>query len=884
VSEGRLLRVAEHWFRALLLLYPADFRDEMGEAVVETYCDRARDALLHRGITAWMGVLMSALIDSARNGPGERVQPAASWRRGGNWGRDVELSVRRLVRAPLFSLLMVGTLTVGLGAFAVVYTVVHRVLIAPLPYERPEDLYMVWRDYTWVPFRGGWASGPDVAELQRAGGAIQDAAGMSRGLATITGEGGEPFEAALMTTTPNLFDLLGVRPAVGRVFLPEETGPDRPAVTVLTYALWQRLGGDASILGSDIRINGNPFTVIGVMPRDFSFVRNASLGAAQNVDLFASFLGVLAEQNPGGGSYAALIRARPGTSPEGVESAVAAVGRVVDERDFESRGLALYPVNLKADLIEPVRPAMIVLGLAAVFLVLVLLVNLATLLLARAAAREQEFAVSRALGANRIALVRATLLEGGLLGLLGGIGGALVAVWGTRLLVSLAPRDLPRLDAIGMSWSIAATVVAIGTLVGLLAAVLPASWALSTPLSSLLGTMRMRGGSSGRMRRGMVVVQVALSLVLLTAGALVVRSFEQLLRAQPGFDGTGVLTLRVPVPAARYPEDAAVRELHGRLQAGFAALPGVTAVGATSALPLSARANQTWIQLPGAPGNTGVEEHDNPMVDYYWVRPGYFEALGIRVLEGSTFTEDAGTAAGVVIDRLLATQFFPDGSAIGNTIPFSGDTLRIIGVVDHPRMYDIHQDDRPQIYLRSGEDTPYSLSWVLRASRAPAGLANEARAVVRQADPELAVSELLTMDQITDQSLSQQRITAVLVAGFSLGALLLAAMGLFGVVSGAVTRRRHELAVRLALGANHRKLVGMVMLEGAVLVALGVLIGVPGVYAAGRAISGALVGVSASDPLTLLLVGLGLAVVAMAACFIPARRVVGIAPAQALRE
>jgi putative ABC transport system permease protein len=884
MSEDRLLAIAERWCRALLRLYPSDFRDEMGDGLVETYRDQARGGVRKRGTTAWMGVLMRALGDAVRNGPGERAQPAAAWRRGGNWGRDMELSMRRLVRSPVFSLMMLGTLTVGLGAFAVVYTVVHRVLIAPLPYERPEDLYMVWRDYTWVPFRGGWAAGPDIAALQQAGGVIENAAGLWRGRTTLSLDGGgEPFEAALMTTTPNLFDLLGVRPILGRTFAPDETGPGRPALTVLTYELWQRLGGDPAILGTEVRMNGTPFTVIGVMGRDFRFVRNASLGAAQHADLYTSFLGVMAELSPGSGSYGALIRARAGTSEQAVEEAVAAVGRMVDERDFDSRGLALYPVNLKADLIAPVRQALVVLGLAAVFLVLVLLVNLGTLLLARAAAREQEFAVSRALGANRVALVRATLLEGGLLGMAGGACGALLAVWGTRLLVSMAPLDLPRREAITMTWSTGATVIGVGALLGLLAAALPATWAVRSPLSSLLGSMRMRGGgSSGRMRRGMVVVQVALSLVLLTAGALVVRSFDQLLRAQPGFDPTGVLTLRVPVPQQRYTEFEAANELHERLHAALAALPGVTAAGAAGGLPLGAGMNQTWITLPGAPGNTGVEEHDVPMIDYTWVRPGYFEAMGIRVVAGEAFTDMGSGANEAVVDRQLAMTFFPDGTAVGGTLALQGDTLRIIGVVEHARAYDIHRDDRPQVYLRN--NSLWSLSWVLRTNRSPAALANEVRSVVRSIDPELAVAELRPMADIADQSLSQQRITAVLVAGFALGALLLAGMGLFGVVSGSVTRRRHELAVRLALGADHRRLIGMVMAEGAVLVLLGALIGVPGVYAAGRAISGTLVGVSASDPLTLLLVALGLGVVAMAACFIPARRVVKIAPGQALRQ
>jgi putative ABC transport system permease protein len=882
--------LSQRWFRLMLRFYPQDFRDEMGDDLVETYLDRARAAHAKSGPLAVAGVWFSALIDSARNGPGERARPAAGWRRGGNWGRDAELAVRRLVRAPVFALTMIATLTVGLGAFAVVYTVFDRVLVAPLPYEDPDDLYFVWRDYTWFNFGRGWVAGPDVAALREEGSVIMDAAGVQRTFVTLTGAGGgEPMEVPSMTTSPNLFELLGVRPLLGRTFAPEETGPDRPTVAVLTHRLWQRLGADPGLVGTEIRINGNPWTVIGVMPEDFRFVRNASLGAPQPADIFVPWLTPFAEMNPGGGSLATVIRVRPGTSPERVEAAVAAVGRMLDERDHDSRGLRLYPTPAKADLIAPVRPAITVLAIAGAFLLLVLLVNLGTLLLARAAHREQEYAVSRALGANQFAVVRATLLEAGLLGLLGGIGGAVAAVWGTRALVALAPADLPRLETIAMDLRIGMIVVALGALIGLLGGIAPALWAVRTDLATLMGSTRVRGGGGRvRMRRAMVVVQVALSVVLLTAGALVVRSFEGLLRTQPGFEVDGTLTLRVPVPAARYPEPEDVQNLHARLHEALAALPGVTTVGAGWTIPVSAGMSQTSIRWPGAPGNTGDDEHDNPMIDWLAVRPGWFEALGVPVLQGEVFREAADAPADVVIDESLARQFFPDGTAVGAMLPFMGEERRVIGVVGHVRLEDVHQDGRGQVFVRNvGSAAGNSLSWVIRSPRATSSagtLASEARAAVRRVDPELAVSDVRTMREVVDAALSQQRLTAVLIGGFSIGALLLAAMGLYGVVAGAVTKRRHELAVRLALGASHGGVLRLVMREGAVLVAFGLLLGVPGVLFAGRLLQGILVDVSAYDAATLAAVGAGLWLVAMLACWVPARRVLGIEPAKALRQ
>ena len=891
--EGRWLAASERWLRLTLRLYPGDFRDEMGEALVETYRDRCRDALRAGGPIALGGVWLRALGDSLRNGLGERLRPAVAWRRSGNWGRDTERAVRRLVRAPLFTASMVGTLTVGLGAFAVVYAVVDKVLIEPLPYEKPDDLYFVWRNYGWFDLKRGWLGGTDVLALQEAGGVIEGAAALLRSGATLStarrdGEAGDPEEISVIATSPNLFSLLGVRPILGRGFAPNEEGPDGTDVVVLSHDLWQRrFGGDRGVVGREIRLNGSPATVIGVMGPDFHFVRHSSLGAPQPADAYAPLARHLKDTKPGAGSYAGLVRARPGTTPGQLAAAVNAVGLMVDRRDFEGRGLRLWPIGLRQDLVADVRPALVVLGAAGTLLVLVLAINMANLLLVRAAQRDQEFAILRALGANPAALLRATLLEAGMLGLLGGACGALVAWWGTRALVALAPTDLPRRESIAVDSQVAAVVLAVGTTLGLLAGTAPAIWTTRNRLSSMLREAAVRGGGGhGAMRRTMVVAQVALSLVLLTAGGLVARSFEGLLRARPGFEAAGVLTLRVPAIRARYPNDTAISDLHGRMQRELSAIPGVRSVGGVSALPLTADASQSTFAFPGAPGNTGDRDHDRPLIDYMSVRGRYFETLGIRILAGRGFSEGAERAAlrEVLIDRQIAEQFFPAGSPLGYRLPIGDDTATVVGVVEHARMYDVHKDGRPQMYFRDEFDTDRSLSFALRTDRDPESLAGEVRDAVHRIDPQLATADVRTMEQIVNDRLRQSRVSAVLLAGFSLGALLLAAMGLYGVVAGSVNRRRHEMAVRLALGAGERRVVGLVVREGAVLVVLGLLLGAPGIYLAGRAIGGVLVGVSPFDPLTLCAVASGLAVVALVACWVPARRVAGIDPARSLRE
>ena len=429
-------------------------------------------------------------------------------------------------------------------------------------------------------------------------------------------------------------------------------------------------------------------------------------------------------------------------------------------------------------------------------------------------------------------------------------------------------------------------------LLGLLAATVPATWAARASLSSMLASSAVRGGGGqGRMRRGLVVAEVALSFVLLSAGGLVVRSFDRLLAADPGFRPEGVLTLRVPMPPDLFPETTDALALQDRIEDALAALPGVTDVSAADALPLTASAGQETIAIPGAPGNTGEADRDVALVDVIGVRAGYVEIMAIRILAGRTFDKvRPDDVREVLIDGLLARQFFPTGSPLGAKITFNGESLTIVGVVKQARLYNVHQDGRPQVFVRAEDWTEVSggarrsPSFVLRTSREPHRLIPEARTVIRRVDSRLTLADVRTMDEIVVDALRQQRVSAVLVAGFALGALLLAAMGLFGVISGSVTRRRHELALRLALGADYRRVLRFVLSEGVRLMGLGMLIGVPGIYAAGGLLRGLLVGVSPSDPLTLLTVALGLTLVGMAACYVPARRVLRLEPAQALRQ
>jgi len=801
---------------------------------------------------------------------------------------DFRISARRLFRSPAFVTTTVGTLTLGLGLFAVVYTMFDKVLIEPMPYKDPDNLYFVWRELG--PTRNHVSlPGADILELQKAGGVIESAVALQPFLGGVFSlrEGIDPIEISVTVTSPGLFEMLGVTPMLGRSFLSDDAGPGRPFTIVLTHGLWSLLGADPQILGRVVSFNGRPHTVIGVLPPDFRFVRNASEGPAQRPDAYTNLRVNLTDPSPNQTDYSALIRAQRGTPPQTVAAAVEAVGRIINERDFGGRGLKLYPVGLKADLVTRVRPALLVLGAAGAVLALMLMVNLASILLARAAQREQEFAVSRALGANSGALMRGTLIEGGLLGLMGGTLGTLFAIWGTRVLVTLAPLDLPRREEIAVGLDTSIVVVAIGTLLGLLAAAVPALWAAHTPLSSLLAGSAVRGGGGGHgiMRRGMIVAQVALSLVLLSSGALVVRSLEQLLRADPGFNPEGLFTVLVRTPPIFFPQNSDVTTFQNRVTSALSSLPGVTAASATSALPftVSPTLGQVPIRVPGAPGNTGDAERDTVMTDVIRARAGYVEAMGMRIVSGRSFEEARpANMLEAMIDTTLARRLFPGANAVGMQVPFGNGQATVVGVVEQARLYDLYQDGRPQIYFRAEDCCIRPLFYVMRTARPPESLLPEVYAAIRQIDPRVAVGEARSMDEIVGNALRQQRTSATLITAFAVGALLLAAMGLFGVVSGSVTRRSHELAVRMALGADPRSALRLVLREGVLLVGIGILIGLPVVLAAGSLIRTVLVGVSPSDPFTLAAVALLLVVVTLVTCYVPARRVLKIDPAQLL--
>ncbi len=804
--------------------------------------------------------------------------------------RELRSALRRLARAPVFTVVSVLTLGVGIGAFAAIYGVVDSVLVEPPPYDEPDELVWIWRDYTWFDLSRGWLGGPDIAQLRAHDDVFESVIAFRNGGANLTGrDGATPRRVRVMLASAGFFEMLGVSPALGRSFRPEEDAPAAPAVAVLGYDLWRtQFGSDPDVVGTEIYLDGERTTVIGVAPESFHFVRHGSLVDPEGGDLYQPLRIDLASEDPGSGAFAGLARVRDGVAPDQIEAAISAVAADLDDL-WGNPGLRMWSIRLREDLVAGVRSALSALLASAGFLLLILGANLATLLLGRATARDREIAVRSALGAGRGRLVHTVLSESALLGGAGAALGIALAFPTLRLLRAIAPADLPRLADIAIDPSVVLVAVVAALLMAIGAGLLPASRALRGDVSTRLRD-RTDGAGSGlgglRLRGALVVAQVALSLMLLLGAGLLTRGYLRLLSADPGFDGRDALSFTVSLDGDRYEPDGAIADFDRRFRSGLRGLPGVTAVGASEALPLTAGTNQSTATFPGAPGNTGVEEQDKPLLDYYYAGPGYAEAVGLRVIEGRAFDErDVPESPGVVlVDDVVASRYFPGTSAVGGRMAWRGDTLTIAGVIDQPRMYTVHADDRPQIVLPLLQ-RPFvsTLSYVVAGPQDPSDLAPSMRRVLDGVDASAPLVDVRTLAEIVNASLGQERLSLTLLLAFAGGALLLATLGLYGVVSNGVTRRTHEVGVRMALGAGRSTVMRMVLRQGLGLTLAGVALGLLGSLATSRVVGTVIVSADAGDPFVYASVVLALVALTSIAVWIPARRATRIDPASALR-
>ena len=804
---------------------------------------------------------------------------------------DLTHAMRRLRRAPGFTAIAIVTLALGIGANTAIFSLVKAVLLRPLPYGDPDRIAVLWsaRDKGETT----WISGPEIRDYATHTDAFEQVAAYTSYGANLTG-GSDPERVIVGQVTPNLFAALGVQPLAGRSFTDEDS--DGSAPVVLGHGLWQRrFGGDRAIVGSAIQLNGRARTVIGIMPPafklplDFSDERPAEMWVP--IDVTASNW-----TSRGDHSLIGIVRMRPGVAPARGTLAL----RSIEEkwvrdglwRDTDNRWRSALPV--KDLVLGDVRTALWVLLGAVAVILLIACANVANLVLARSDDRHREIAVRTALGASTSRVVRQLLTESTLLSTLGALAGLALAALALRALVAFHPAGIPRVEDVSVDGSVLAFALVAAVVTGVLFGAAPAL-ELSRPD---LNRGLKEGGRTGSVGRGrqrfrdaLAVAQMAMSVVLLIGAALLLRSFDALRRVDLGFDKSRVLTVRTTLPAATYAQAGDVIRFYRSMRARLAELPGVQGVGATRLLPLTGTIGDWSITLEGRPRAPG----ENPNGDWQVVMPGYFETMGMRLVRGRFIADadDEGAPIVAVVNETMARRYWPTEDPIGKRFRLGTAErpwITIVGIVGRVRHNAVTEAPRAEMYIphaqfeTAGGNSPRGMTFVLRTDADPLALLAYVRQVVRSMDPNLPLADVRTLERVADDSLAQPRFTAFLLALFAALALTLATIGIYGVISLLVTRRRQEIGIRMALGARPGTIVAMVLRRGVMLTAAGVGLGLAAAAALSRVLASLLYGVTPFDAATFASVPIALAFVAVVACVFPAGRAARVDPMTALRE
>ncbi|MDH3224376.1 MAG: ADOP family duplicated permease, partial [Gemmatimonadota bacterium] len=698
-------------------------------------------------------------------------------------------------------------------------------------------------------------------------------------------------DVVLGFVSPNFFDALGVAPRLGRGLLPEEKGAGTPLVAILTDAVWRTaFGADPEVVGSTIRLDGEAYEVVGVMGPSFRFRIHQSLGDPTPPEIFVPFDFDIADMhvNEWGFSMAVMGRIAPGVPHDRALAELDQIASRLGERDWAQPGFRFAVGYLGGDLVAKARPLILLLMAGVAVVLAIVCANVATVFLARGVARQRDAAVQVALGAGRGRLAAGTAAETLLLALAGAVLGLPLAHLFVRALVAAVPSDLPRMDEVALDLRIGLLTLAAATAVGLVTAAAPSLLHRGTTADALRSAGSRTGLRTGaaRAQKGLVAVQVALSTALLISVALIGRSMVRLFAVDGGFRAGEQITFTVQ-PGNENSTDAEILDFYAALTERLESLPGVRHVGRVTGLPLSTRASQHHLDLEAAPGATGDEDHDEPLIDRMVADEGYLEAAGMDLVDGRWFRdEDLLSGARVaVMDQVLADRFWPGGSPVGLRVstPFDTVGFQVVGVVRQSRLYDLGADDRPQWWVPHTWATYRRMSIVVDGEPGNPDLADQIRTAVRAVDPTVAVSDLETMSGLVEDSLARWRFAVQIMGAFGLAALLLAVLGVYGVIAYTVERRTGELGIRMALGARSDAIQRMVLGQGVRLVAWGLLIGTVGAWASGRLLGSLLYGVTPRDPLsTALALGLLLGA-AVVATVLPARRASRIPPTEAFR-
>lgn len=806
--------------------------------------------------------------------------------------QDLGYAWRMLRKNPGFTVVAVLTLALGIGANTAIFSLVNSVILKPLPYKDAERLVIIWEQN---PHRGWYQNIVSMANFldwRRQNHVFTDLAAIDPTSFNLAGGAGEPVEIGGERVTANLFSLLGVQPLRGRAFLSEEDKPGSAPVAVLNYGLWQRrYGGDPALIGKRISLDGESYTVVGVMPAGFSDVYTTYF--AVNAQVWVSGL----DLRPNGRTnhaYLALGRLKPGVSLAQAQAEMDAIARGIEQQDPENKGWGVELLSLHDQVVKYSRPALLVLLAAVALVLLIACANLTNLLLARAAGREREIALRTALGANRVRLIRQLLTENLLLAMLGGGLGIVLAAWGTTALVALTPPILlqmsPGLESAGISSRVLCYSLGLALTTGLLFGLLPAYGTSKTDLNESLkeGSRNCTESSrSHRVRGALVVTEFALAVALLVGAGLMIRTLAHLHQVDLGFNPDNVVTLRVPLRGPRYKEPARQVEFFQQLVARIEALPGVRSASVSRGLPMEGWAGMEFFTQE----NPNPPPGEQPDANYLVVSPHYFHTMGIPLRKGRAFT-DADTRSSeqvVIVSEELARKHWPGQDAIGKRLR-AGDEAElpwrtIVGIAGNVRTQG--QDVRfvPELYIPLTQ-YPWALEprdVVVRAASNPAGLTSAVRREIAALDKDQPVSDVRTLDHVAGEPVAQRQFLMVLLGVFAGLALALAAVGIYGVMTYSVAQRTHEIGIRMALGAEQRDVLKLIVARGLALAVVGVAAGLVAAFTLSRLMASLLYGVRPGDPATLAIVCLTLVAVALAASYIPARRATKVDPMVALR-
>ena len=795
--------------------------------------------------------------------------------------QDLTFAIRMLLKAPGFTAAAVLAMALGIGANTAIFTVVKQVLLQPLPYPDASRIVDVNEYSRGKPFA---VSPPNFMDWRRSNQTLEALSGYNEQVLTLSGNG-EPSRVSAGLIDDALADVMQVRPVLGRAFTADDMRPGGRPIVIIGYDLWQRaFGGDRSIISRPIKLEGEDYEIVGVMPRGYDFPD----GSDAWLPLRWEERNLLDRQR-GAHYISAVGRLRPGVTAEQASADLDRIEQGLAER-FPTKltGYTVRAVPLLSSMVSGVQRPLFILFGAVAFVLLIACVNVSNLLLARATTRTGEIAVRAALGAGRRQLIRQLMAESLVLAIAGGAAGILLATWGVRALMSLAPANLPRAAAVQLDPVILLFSLGLSVIAGLAFGTVPALIASRPDLTVFLRDAGRDGGASGgrrRLRATLVTAQVALALVLLAGAGLAIRSFSRLMHVDPGFRTTNVLTFDISLPSAAYPTMATQTQFFRDYIERIQHLPGVAAAGAVLFAPVTRSGFGGSFTIYGRP--KGADEGNAQIRS---ATPGYMEALSIPLRAGRFFdahdTEAAGRVA--IISESAARRYWPGENPVGKQLRVhvneaSSAPREIIGVVGDVRTSGMEIEPVPVIYTPHTQYGPESMTVVVRGDADPKRLLPSLKGALQAIGPEVAIGRPQTMDELVAINVSEPRFRTLLLSIFAAVSLVLAAMGLYGVVAFSVNQRRPEIGLRMALGAEPRGVLRLVLREGMTPVAIGILFGLGAAAMLGRLMQTLLFGVEATDPLTFAAVSIALGSVALLACYVPARRATHVDPASTLR-